>query len=262
MATSKFWRRTAKRFRRLQAVPPQPGEVQRASHNGLCAWWRPGGWDDGKPYHFFDDGDDIEANSNIERLFKIVAESAGVELGHPGSGEAAVFAWLDHLRRAGIYVASSTEGSWIIHRVCDASAEYCLKCETDVRTGVKASERALDESAVSPSLAASKISLSLARDNINSVSSANTEEPTVAVFVEAAKVDNKQAVAERAARRQAVVMPILAKKHWRRGRLATKAGVAKNSVYGYLDGTIIQISDENRTAIAEALGIERDQLPE
>ena len=176
MATSKFWRRAAKRFRRLQAVPPQPGEVHRARHNGLCAWWRPGGWDDGKPYHFFDDGDDIEANRNIERLFKIVAESAAVELGHPGSGEAAVFTWLDHLRRAGIYVTSSTEGSWIIHRVCDASAEYCLKCETDVRTGVKAPERALEESAVSPSLAESQISLSLPGDKINSVSSANAED--------------------------------------------------------------------------------------
>ena len=174
MTTSKFWRRAAKRFRRLQTVPPQPGEVQRASHNGLCAWWRPGGWDDGNPYHFFDDGDDLEANRNFERLFKIVAESAAVELGYPGGGEAAVFAWLDHLRRAGIYVTSSTEGSWIIHRVCDASAEYCLKCETDVRTGVKAPERALEESAVSPSLAAS--SLSLPGDNINSVSSANTED--------------------------------------------------------------------------------------
>jgi hypothetical protein len=82
----------------------------------------------------------------------------------------------------------------------------------------------------------------------------------VAVAVEAAKFDNKQAVAERAARRQAVVMPILAKKHWRPGRLATEAGVSKNSVYGYLDGTRFRISDANRTAIAETLGIEPHQL--
>src|ERR1019366_2167807 len=46
-------------------------------------------------------------------------------------------------------------------------------------------------------------------------------ESTVGVPAEAAKFDNKQAVAERAARRQAVVMPILERKHWKRGRLAT-----------------------------------------
>ena len=87
-------------------------------------------------------------------------------------------------------------------------------------------------------------------------------ESTVAVSAGAAKFDNKQAVAECAARRQAVVLPILAKKRWKPSRLATKAGVAKNSVYGYLDGTIIEISDANRTAIAEALGIEPHQLPD
>src|ERR1019366_385582 len=78
----------------------------------------------------------------------------------------------------------------------------------------------------------------------------------------ALKVDNKQAVAERAVWRQAVVIPILAKKHWTQGRLATKAGVSKNSVYGYLNGTRFRISDENRTAIAETLGIEPHQLPD
>jgi len=90
------------------------------------------------------------------------------------------------------------------------------------------------------------------------------EVPTVDLSVRAALMvdDDKQAVAERAAMRQAVVMPILRKKRWTRGRLATTAGVAKNSVYGYLDGTIIQISDENRRAIADALGIEPHQLPE
>jgi len=78
----------------------------------------------------------------------------------------------------------------------------------------------------------------------------------------APKGDNEQAIAERAARRQAVVMPILAKKRWRPGRLATEAGVGPNSVYGYLDGTRFRISDANRTAIAEALGIEPHQLPD
>jgi hypothetical protein len=40
-------------------------------------------------------------------------------------------------------------------------------------------------------------------------------------------------VVARAARRQAVVNPILQEKRWKRGRLVTEAGVGKNSVYQY-----------------------------
>lgn len=139
MVDSKFWLRTEKKFRRLQVPPPQPGEVQQAWHNGLCAWWTPDGSPDRGTYDFFDDGYDIEANGNIQRMFQMVAESAGVELGYP-DGEAAVFAWLDRLRLAGLYVKPFVEGSQIIHRVCDASAEYCLKCETDVKAAARERE--------------------------------------------------------------------------------------------------------------------------
>jgi hypothetical protein len=61
----------------------------------------------------------------------------------------------------------------------------------------------------------------------------------------ALEFDKPRAIAERAARRQAVVLPILERKNWKPGRLATEAGVAKNSVYGYLDGTRAHISDAN-----------------
>jgi len=141
MPDSEFWHRTEAKFRRLSPRPPRRGEVQQASHNGLCAWWKPSGWSGGKLYRLFNDGDDIEANRNIERLFKIVAERAEVELGHPG-GEAAVFEWLDRLRLWGLYVEPfGEESSQIIHRVCDASAEYCLKCESEA----KAMARAVDQ---------------------------------------------------------------------------------------------------------------------
>jgi hypothetical protein len=73
---------------------------------------------------------------------------------------------------------------------------------------------------------------------------------------------NAQAIAERAARRQAIVNPILQQKRWKRGRLVTEAGVGKNSVYRYLDGTRAKITDENRKAIAGALGLQPDQLPD
>jgi hypothetical protein len=69
-------------------------------------------------------------------------------------------------------------------------------------------------------------------------------------------------IAERAARRQTVVMPILAKKGWKRGRLVTEVGVGKGSVYAYLDGTRATITDKNRKAIADVLGLQPEQLPD
>jgi hypothetical protein len=69
-------------------------------------------------------------------------------------------------------------------------------------------------------------------------------------------------VSDRAQRRQAFVNPILKAKPWKAGKLATVAGVSKNSVYQYLDGTRAKISDENRKAIADALGVNLVELPE
>ena len=57
-----------------------------------------------------------------------------------------------------------------------------------------------------------------------------------------------------------VVDPILVKKRWKRGKWATKAGVGKNCIYGYLKGTR-NPGEENHRAMAEALGLEIDSLP-
>jgi hypothetical protein len=73
---------------------------------------------------------------------------------------------------------------------------------------------------------------------------------------------NAVEVAERATKRQEVVNQILQTKRWKRGRLATEAGVGKNSVYEYLDGTRAKITDENRKAIAQALDLKPEQLPD
>jgi hypothetical protein len=70
------------------------------------------------------------------------------------------------------------------------------------------------------------------------------------------------AVAERAAKRQAAVMPILKSKRWKRGRLVTESGVGKATVYGYLDGTRSRIDAANHKAMAEALEVADDQLPQ
>jgi len=65
----------------------------------------------------------------------------------------------------------------------------------------------------------------------------------------------------RATTRQAVVMPILQKKRWTRGKWATRAGVGKNSVYGYLDGRRNPTA-ESRRAMAEVLELKAEDLPE
>ena len=62
-------------------------------------------------------------------------------------------------------------------------------------------------------------------------------------------------------KRQSVVMPILKQKRWSRGKLVTEAGIGKNSVYEYLDGKRNPTYD-NRKAMADALGLTEEQLPQ
>ena len=86
-----------------------------------------------------------------------------------------------------------------------------------------------------------------------------SEEAVVPAEAKAGPADPEQA--ERAGVRQAVVNPCLTKKRWTRGKWATEAGVGKNSVYEYLDGRR-NLSTANRTAMAEALDLKPEQLPE
>jgi len=67
--------------------------------------------------------------------------------------------------------------------------------------------------------------------------------------------------AERARIRQEIVMPILSKKRWTRGRWAIEAGVGKNSVYEYLDGKR-NLSPDNREAMAQVIDLKPEDLPE
>lgn len=125
-----FWSRTEARFRRLQPSPPRPGEIERESHHGLCAHWNPDGWSDtGRPW-YLSNGD-----YKIKDSFKNVAQSAAIELGHPG-GDDSLFFWLDLLRRDGHCFTPFGLGGQI-YRVCEASADYCVKRETDVRRATR-----------------------------------------------------------------------------------------------------------------------------
>ena len=71
----------------------------------------------------------------------------------------------------------------------------------------------------------------------------------------------KESFQERSERRCAVVMPILMSKGWKRGMWATKAGVSKNSAYDYLHGKR-NLSFENRSALAEELGLRPEEFPD
>jgi hypothetical protein len=66
--------------------------------------------------------------------------------------------------------------------------------------------------------------------------------------------------AEKAASRSSVVSPILAAKRWTPNRWASEAGVGKNCAYEYLAGTR-DLSDDNRRAMAQELGLKPEQLP-
>jgi hypothetical protein len=112
-----------------------------------------------------------------------------------------------------------------ISSICEASADYCLE---------------------------------LARSSLRS---RRAQESAEAPLHDESREERLQAP-KRAARRQAVVSPILTQKRWTRGRLVTKSGVGKATVYGYLDGTRSWIGEDNRKAIAECLGLKPEQLPD
>ncbi|MGD0775068.1 MAG: hypothetical protein ABSC05_19810 [Candidatus Solibacter sp.] len=64
----------------------------------------------------------------------------------------------------------------------------------------------------------------------------------------------------KAAIRSSIVSPLLTAKKWTPNRWATAAGVSKNCAYEYLAGTR-DLSEENRRAMAEELGLATEQLP-
>jgi hypothetical protein len=68
-------------------------------------------------------------------------------------------------------------------------------------------------------------------------------------------------VTEAADRRKAVVKPRLDDRVWSTCRWATEAGVSKNSAYEYLKGKR-RLSKDNRTAMAQVLGLNPEHLPE
>jgi hypothetical protein len=60
--------------------------------------------------------------------------------------------------------------------------------------------------------------------------------------------------------RWAVVGPILEAKGWTINKWGTKAGVGRNCAYEYLDGRR-NLSNANRMALAQVLGLKAEDLP-
>jgi hypothetical protein len=124
-----FWGALEARFRALHEE-----QLQNRNKAGLHAVWRPDPGD-GDPWYLGGGPDDIRT------MFEWLAERAAVRLAQPG-GRNAVFFWLDLLKRESphyrpvnsSHVVKGKETSWesgTIQLVCMASAEYCIKCETD-----------------------------------------------------------------------------------------------------------------------------------
>ena len=121
------WRELEDRFRKLQ--PAQKGG---------CAHWNSKQFGDPPVNWYFSDWHDARAESN----FKWTAEHAALKLAHHG-GPNAVFFWLDLLRehspnyrKRGV-LATREDGleehidTGTIYRVCEASADYCIKLDND-----------------------------------------------------------------------------------------------------------------------------------
>jgi hypothetical protein len=136
MAESAFWRDIEARFRAIQSKKVRVHGVPWHD-DSLYAVWLASGWSDtGDQWRL--DG----ADHNVKVNFELLAERASVELGHP-SGRSAVVFWLDLLKRDSPNynrTGSGTSDNGItrdeygkIDRVCEASAEYCLRLETQDR---------------------------------------------------------------------------------------------------------------------------------
>jgi hypothetical protein len=124
-----FWRDLEARFRALHDE-----QLQNRGSDALHAFWSSDPAD-GDPWYLGG------ATDHICTQFEWLAERAAVQLGHPGGGNA-VFSWLDRLRGASphyrpinsSHIVKGKETHWEsgrIDSVCRASAEYCLKCETE-----------------------------------------------------------------------------------------------------------------------------------
>ena len=138
MTDSESWREIEARFRELQT-----------SGDRLCANWTSTARNEAGEHWYLSGSKD----KRLHKLFRWTAELAALKLGH-SDGPSAFFFWLDLLRRDSPNFEMAGSGATrqaggpeehhefgTIRRVCEASADYCLKLENDLAQKVLGSER-------------------------------------------------------------------------------------------------------------------------
>jgi hypothetical protein len=137
--TDAFWADLERRFRELQIEDDR--KAVRIGHFMIASWRSNGGWPA--------TGELWDLNGGTQALrtkFEWLAERAAIRLGH-GGGRYAVFFWLDRLRAespnyriAGELPVGDGDVAVIgdVDRVCEASADYCIKCATQETARLRA----------------------------------------------------------------------------------------------------------------------------
>jgi hypothetical protein len=116
-------------------------------------------------------------NAHEHKTFAWLAERAAVGLGHPG-GPTAMFFWLDRLKTESAYFhdntllmhhddelrAVSTRAGGIKH-LFEASAEYCMKLETECLARESSSGPTIDENTAIDAITSTRSELPSSQDN-------------------------------------------------------------------------------------------------
>lgn len=143
------WRVLEARFRELQ---PKQGDGLRA--NWISTASEAPAWVESRPrdhWHFSESED-----SRTIRIFTLLAERAAHYLGHH-DGESALFFWLDLIKQntpsfelgTGSYSPHREHGLRLvsqlgmIRRVCEVSADYCMKLENEMSLAPEGTPRDL-----------------------------------------------------------------------------------------------------------------------
>ena len=142
MADTESWRDIEARFRELQT-----------SGGNLCAHWISTSWNEAGEQWYLSGSRD----KRLDTRFTWTAEHAVLKLGHSG-GSSAAFLWLDLLRRdspnfrGGGHLATRLADGPEIHaetgtieRICEASADYCLKLQNETTKEISDRERGRTE---------------------------------------------------------------------------------------------------------------------
>lgn len=166
--TPGFWREMERRFRQLEESQPQDRE-------SLLADWISTQWNETGDQWFVHGAID----KRVQQRFVWGAERAALALGHPGGHRSLLF-WLDLLKQHSPNFQSGYSGTTHVNgkredheggavlRVCEASADVCLKLENDTISGAGTSRWKANRNSL-PSFDDPKGEIQIVRSNIRRV---------------------------------------------------------------------------------------------